>query len=215
LFKTPRPSSVTLGRVNANIPPEAVRFETYRSTLLNHACRMLGERAEAEDAVQDAYLRWHMLSAKSRVRDERAYLRATVTRLCIDRLRSARMRHEAYIGVALPEPLLASSDNDPAVVTALAEDVSLALSCAFAHLSPLERAAFLLHDVMGISFSEIARTLERTEAAVKQLASRARTRVRKPCRLANDLTMMHRMSAVKMAIRDRDLEAVVRLTRSA
>lgn len=158
----------------------ALRFEPYRATLVRHAYRMLGDIAEAEDAVQDAYLRWDATVRARAIADDRAFLRATVTRLCLDRLRSARLRREAYVGPWLPEPLVARTDDDPEALAMLADDVSFALLLALERLSALERAAFLLHDVMDVSFAEIAETLGRSEDAVKQLASRARTHVREP-----------------------------------
>jgi RNA polymerase sigma-70 factor (ECF subfamily) len=155
-------------------------FEDERAALVRHAYRMLGDRAEAEDAVQDAYLRWSAARESATVADDRAYLRTTVTRLCIDRLRSARARREVYVGPWLPEPIVQAGAPDPEAIVALADDVSFALLLALERLSALERAAFLLHDVMEVPFAEVAATLGRSEDAVKALASRARTHVRGP-----------------------------------
>jgi RNA polymerase sigma-70 factor, ECF subfamily len=162
------------------IADAASRFESHRSLLVRHAYRMLGEHAEAEDVVQDAFVRWHAALATSTVDDDRAFLRTTVTRLCIDRARSARARREVYVGPWLPEPLVAPETGDPEAIVTLADDVSFALLLALERLSALERAAFLLHDVMDVPFSEIAITLNRSEDAVKKLASRARAHIRKP-----------------------------------
>ena len=156
----------------------AERFERHRRTLVRHAYRMLSEYADAEDIVHDAYLRWSAAASASHVADDRAYLRTIVTRLCLDRLRSARARREVYIGPWLPEPVLDDPPDDPQRIAALADDVSFALLLALERLSPLERAAFLLHDALDVPFAEIAQTLERSEVAVRRLASRAREHVR-------------------------------------
>jgi len=156
----------------------ADRFEAQRGALVAHAYRMLGERAEAEDAVQDAFVRWEQALRHDEIADERAYLRAAVTRLCLDRLRSARARREVYVGPWLPEPVVGDPSADPQAAVTLADDVSFALLLVLERLSPLERAAFLLHDALDVPFAEIAATLGRSEAAVRQLASRARTHVR-------------------------------------
>ncbi len=158
----------------------AAFFEDYRATLVRHAYRMLGDRTEAEDAVQDAYVRWSAARDSATVADDRAYLRTTVTRLCIDRLRSARARREVYVGPWLPEPIVQAAAPDPEAIVTLADDVSFALLLALERLSALERAAFLLHDVMAVPFAEVASTLGRSEDAVKALASRARARIRRP-----------------------------------
>ncbi|HTW84327.1 MAG TPA: RNA polymerase sigma factor SigJ [Candidatus Sulfotelmatobacter sp.] len=156
----------------------ASRFEPHRTSLLRHAYRMLGERAEAEDAVQESYLRWDDALRRAPVHDDRAFLRATVTRLCINRLRSARARREVYVGPWLPEPVLDDPAADPATAATIADDVSFALLLALERLSPLERAAFLLHDALDVPFAEIATILERSEPAVRQLAARGREHVR-------------------------------------
>jgi RNA polymerase sigma-70 factor (ECF subfamily) len=152
-------------------------FEPYRRRLLGLAYRMLGSIAEAEDAVQETYLRWHAANRES-VSDARAFLMTTTTRICLDVLRSARARRETYVGPWLPEPVIDSSALAPDAHTELAEDLSIALLLTLDRLSPLERAAFLLHDVFECPFGEVARTLGRSEAACRQLASRARAHVR-------------------------------------
>ena len=152
-------------------------FEPHRRRLLGLAYRMLGSMAEAEDAVQDAYLRWHDADRAS-VEDPKAFLMTTTTRICLDVLKSARTRREAYVGPWLPDPVTDTAALAPDEQTELAEDLSVALLLAIDRLSPLERAAFLLHDVFDYSFSQVAEALGRNEAACRQLASRARTRVR-------------------------------------
>ena len=129
---------------------------------------MLGSLADAEDAVQECFLRW-MRTERSEIIEPAAFLRRTITRLCLDHLKSARVRRESYVGPWLPEPLVAEEPD---------EDVTLPLLVALERLSPLERAAFLLHDVFNVGFEEIARTLGRDPAACRQLASRGRAHVR-------------------------------------
>jgi len=148
-------------------------FEVQRPRLTRLAYRMLGSVAEAEDAVQDAWLRW--TRAGDGVSDPAAWLVRATTRLCIDRLRKAKAERAAYRGPWLPEPLIEPLSEDP---VERAEDVSVAFLLALERLSPLERAVFLLHDVFEQDYADVARTLERTEAAVRQLASRARDHVR-------------------------------------
>jgi RNA polymerase sigma-70 factor (ECF subfamily) len=133
---------------------------------------MLGSIAEAEDVVQEAYIRWHQTD-RSAIREPGAFLSKTVTRLCLDILRSARVKRETYIGPWLPEPVL-----DVDLEEDMSEDLSLSLMLALERLSPLERAAFLLHDVFGLGFDEVAATLDRDPAACRQLAARARKNVR-------------------------------------
>jgi RNA polymerase sigma-70 factor, ECF subfamily len=155
----------------------AASFEPFRRRLLGLAYRMLGSMTDAEDAVQETYLRWHGTDRDS-VLDPRAFLMTTTTRICLDMLTSARARHEQYVGPWLPEPVLDTAALAPDSGAELAEDLSVALLLTLDRLSPLERAAFLLHDVFDFSFGEVAAALERSEAACRQLASRARTHVR-------------------------------------
>ncbi|HET6934952.1 MAG TPA: RNA polymerase sigma factor SigJ [Candidatus Angelobacter sp.] len=155
----------------------AASFEPYRRRLLGLAYRMLGSMADAEDAVQETYLRWHG-TARDRVSEPRAFLMTTTTRICLDMLTSARARREEYVGPWLPEPIFDTAALTPDSRTELAEDLSIALLLTLDRLSPLERAAFLLHDIFDFSFSEVATALERSEAGCRQLAARARANVR-------------------------------------
>jgi RNA polymerase sigma-70 factor (ECF subfamily) len=155
----------------------AASFEPHRRRLLGLAYRMLGSMADAEDAVQETYLRWHA-AGRDKVLEPRAFLMTTTTRICLDMLTSARARREEYVGPWLPEPVLDTTALAPDSQTELAEDLSVALLLTLDRLSPLERAAFLLHDVFDFSFSEVAAALDRSEAACRQLAARARAHVR-------------------------------------
>jgi RNA polymerase sigma-70 factor (ECF subfamily) len=149
----------------------AASFDPLRPRLVRVAYRMLGSMADAEDVVQEAFIRW-LKADRASVDQPEAFLRRTVARLSLDVLKSARRRRETYVGPWLPEPVVEAEPDDEA------DDVTLPLLLALERLSPLERAAFLLHDVFGASFEEVAETLGRDEAAVRQLASRARTHVR-------------------------------------
>lgn len=152
-------------------------FEPQRPYLMGLAYRMTGSWSDAEDVVQDAWLRWQAVK-HDQIDSPRAFLSQTVTRLCLDLFKSARVRREEYIGTWLPEPLPTASDETTFDPDALSHDLSLAFMLTLERLSPLERAAFLLNDVFDMSFKEIAQTLHRSEAACRQLASRARKRVR-------------------------------------
>lgn len=154
----------------------AQTFELHRRRLTGLAYRMLGSLAEAEDIVQDAYLRWHKAD-RNTVADARAYLSSTVARLCLDHLKSARVRREQYVGPWLPEPIIDPSILAPDTASELADDLSVALMMTLERLSPLERAAFILHDVFDMDFDTIASVLDRNVAACRQLAARARAHV--------------------------------------
>ncbi|MFJ8761954.1 RNA polymerase sigma-70 factor [Streptomyces cyaneofuscatus] len=164
--------------------PATEVFEEHRPVLAGVAYRMLGRVADAEDVVQEAWLRWSS-AAQEGVREPRAFLVRITTRLAIDRLRHLKSRREAYVGPWLPEPVV--TDFGPAVPDAaeravLADSVSLAVLVVLESLSPLERAVFVLREAFGFPYAEIATALDRTEAAVRQLAGRARRHVdeRKP-----------------------------------
>lgn len=149
----------------------AASFDPLRPRLTRIAYRMLGSVADAEDIVQEAFLRW-LATDRDSVRDAEGFLRRVVTRLCLDLLKSARRRRETYVGPWLPEPIVESEDQP------MDDDITLPLMLALERLSPLERAAFLLHDVFGVDFDEVAATIKREPAAVRQLVSRARAHVR-------------------------------------
>jgi len=151
--------------------PDPAPFMTHRPRLVRLAYRMLGSIAEAEDMAQEAWLRWQLTDHRA-VADPAAYLSRTVTRLCLDQMKSARARHEEYVGPWLPEPIVEPEEG------MRLDELTLTLMMALERLSPLERAAFLLHDVFDQPLAEIAVTLDRDPAAVRQLAARARKHVR-------------------------------------
>jgi RNA polymerase sigma-70 factor (ECF subfamily) len=161
--------------MSSNRPHDGDPLAPHRGRLLGLAYRMLGSRSDAEDVVQDAYLRF---AGAQDVHNAEAFLVTVVTRLCLDRLKSARAQREVYVGPWLPEPVFDAEGLSADTATELADDLSFALLLALDRLSPLERAAFLLHDVFDTPFSEIAAMLDRTEASCRQLASRARRAVR-------------------------------------
>jgi RNA polymerase sigma-70 factor (ECF subfamily) len=201
----------------------AASFEPHRRRLLGLAYRMLGSMADSEDAVQEAYLRWHRAD-RERVLEPRTFLMTTTARICLDMLTSARARHEEYVGPWLPEPVVDTAALAPDSHTELAEDLSIALLLTLDRLSPLERAAFLLHDVFDFSFSEVASTLERSEAACRQLAARARAHVRAarprgatpPSPRSGEMDAKHAqiLSAFVAATRSGDLNALTQLLAS-
>ncbi|MEN0086702.1 MAG: RNA polymerase sigma-70 factor [Leifsonia sp.] len=149
-------------------------FIAHRNLLFTVAYEMLGSAADAEDVLQETWLRWVKVDGDE-VREPRAYLVRIATRLALNRLRSAQHRRESYVGPWLPEPLLTSPDVAEDVE--LAESVSMALMVVLETLGPTERAVFVLHDVFGFEFAEIAATLDKTPAAVRQIAHRARAHV--------------------------------------
>ncbi|MBX6381848.1 MAG: RNA polymerase sigma-70 factor [Microbispora sp.] len=150
-------------------------FTTHRHLLTGVAYRILGSAADAEDVVQEAWLRWAEVDAAS-VADPKAYLVRVTTNLAIDRLRGARARREAYVGPWLPEPVVGAPDAGESAE--LSDSVELALLVVLETLSPLERAVFVLREAFGFSHAEIAEILGRGEPAVRQLARRARDHVR-------------------------------------
>ena len=205
------------------IPNPAASFEPHRRRLLGLAYRMLGSMADGEDAVQEAYLRWHAAD-RGKVLDPKAFLMTTTARICLDMLTSARARREEYVGPWLPEPVVDTAALAPDTHTELAEDLSVALLLTLDRLSPLERAAFLLHDVFDFSFSEVAAALERSEAACRQLAARGRRHVREmrprgtvpaPAR-SGEMDARHKelISTFVAATRSGDLDGLMRLLAS-
>ena len=151
---------------------DAAAFEEWRSLLFGIAYRMLGSAADAEDVVQEASIRW-LRRHDVEIQSVRAYLVTIVTRLCLDQLDSARAKRVTYAGPWLPEPVVV--DEEAAVEKA--DSLSLAFLVLLEELTPLERAAYLLHDIFGYSFEEVARSLGRSPAACRQLGARARKRI--------------------------------------
>ena len=156
--------------------PSPDAFTEHRPLLFSIAYRMLGSVMDAEDMVQETFLRWQQAPA-AEIGDPRAYLATTVTRLCIDHLRSARVRREQYVGPWLPEPLVSPETGDLAENAALAESLSVAFLLLLERLSPTDRAALLLHDVFDYDYNEVGRILAKSAATCRQIVHRARERV--------------------------------------
>jgi RNA polymerase sigma-70 factor (ECF subfamily) len=194
----------------------AAEFECHRAHLTGVAYRMLGTLTDAEDAVQEAYLRFARVQAAG-VRDARAWLTTAVARICLDELGSARARRERYVGPWLPEPVvgtgdLAATSPGPEDRITLDESVSMAMLVLLESLSPAERTAFVLRDVLGLPYGEVARTVGRGEAACRQLVARARAHVR---RRAPRFTVSHGQHAAAVeaflaACADGDVEQMIR-----
>nr|WSS70431.1 RNA polymerase sigma-70 factor [Streptomyces sp. NBC_01175] len=155
--------------------PGQEAFDRYRNLLFSVAYRILGTAADAEDTVQDAWIKWSAAD-RTQVADPKAYLARIVSNLAMDRLRSTRHKREVYVGPWLPEPILTSADTADTVMDA--ESVSMAMLVVLETLSPLERAVFVLKEVFDFSHAELAEAVERSEAAVRQAAHRAREHVR-------------------------------------
>jgi RNA polymerase sigma-70 factor (ECF subfamily) len=154
--------------------PTTTAFEAVRARLFGLAYRMLGSRADAEDIVQEAYVRWHTAEQRT-VENPEAWLVTTATRLSIDRLRRLKTEREAYVGPWLPEPIV---EDSPEKLFELSSDLSIAMLTMLETLAPEERAAFLLHDVFDVDYDRIASILGKSELACRQVIHRARGRVR-------------------------------------
>src|SRR5947199_9017973 len=153
-------------------------YEDLRPLMFSIAYRMLGSAAEAEDVVQDAFLRYHRASEEGEdIESPRAWLSAVTTRLAVAQLRSARVRRESYVGTWLPEPLLTDSAPDVAAQTEEADTLSLAFLVVLETLTPVERAVFLLREVFEYGYGEIAEAIGKSEDNARQLATRARRRL--------------------------------------
>ena len=160
---------------------EIADITIHRPVLQGIAYRMLGSMAEAEDAVQETFLRWHrqdQAQQVSEIREPKAWLITTLTRHCIDRLRAAKVQRESYVGMWLPEPVVEEPAVEPVDRLELAETLSMAMLMMLERLTPDERAAFLLHEVFESDYRDVARILGKTEAACRQLVHRAKERVR-------------------------------------
>lgn len=191
----------------------AREFDSHRAYLRAVAYRMLGSVADADDVTQEAWLRLQRVDG-DQITDVRSWLVRAVGRLCLDALRSARARREEYVGEWLPEPIVGPEEvADPLDRVTLDESVGLALLVVLETLSPAERTAFVLHDVFGLAFEEIAEVVGRTPAGVRQLASRARRRVadRRPRFDADQASQRAAIEAFLGAARDGDLAGLVRV----
>jgi RNA polymerase sigma-70 factor (ECF subfamily) len=185
-------------------------FEELRPHLLSVAYRLTGTVADAEDAVQDAWLRWDRTAEP--VADLRAWLTTVVSRLSLDRLRSAAKRRETYVGEWLPEPVVTGFDgDDPLAAVVAGEDARFAAMVVLERLNPDQRVAFVLHDGFAVPFGEIASVLGVSDATARQLASRARRAVASAPSSAADTTHNEVAGALMAALADGDMEAVVRL----
>jgi len=197
---------------SSNRPHENDPLAPHRGRLLGLAYRMLGSRSDAEDVVQDAYIRF---AGAQDIHNPEAFLVTVVTRLCLDRIKSARAQRETYVGPWLPEPVLDAEGLAPDAATELADDLSFALLLALDRLSPLERAAFLLHDVFDMPFADVAAMLDRTEVACRQLATRARRAVReaRPAPAAPPDHHARLLSAFSEAVASGDISRLAGLLR--
>src|SRR5882672_11907640 len=164
------------------LPPEAGRtdsadrlteFSRFRGLLFSIAYRMLGSVADAEDILQEAFIRWQRASG-AEIRSTRAFLVTIVSRLCINHLQSARVRREEYVGQWLPEPVVTESSADPFAISRVDESLSMAFLVLLERLTPVERAVFLLREVFDYEYSEIAQTVGKDEANCRQILRRAR-----------------------------------------
>ncbi len=188
----------------------AEQFEQHRAHLRAVAYRMLGSASEAEDAVQESWIRLGRTDV-SAVENLRAWLTTVVARVCLDLLRTRTSRREDALDVHVPDPVIARADGDPESNAILADSVGLALLVVLETLEPPERLAFVLHDVFGMAFDEIAPIVDRSPAAARQLASRARRRVqRKAPNPDADLRQQRRVvDAFLAAVREGDFERLV------
>lgn len=187
-------------------------FESHRGRLFGIAYRMLGSKADAEDVLQDAYLRWHGAD-RDAVRSAEAWLTATVTRLAIDRLRHAKVERDSYVGPWLPEPLCTADMQTPELAAELDSDMSIAFLALLEALAPDERAAFVLHDIFDDDYADIAETLGKSTAACRQMVHRARERVMSRRRrfLVDDATRIAMLEKFMAAASRGDRQALVSL----
>jgi RNA polymerase sigma-70 factor, ECF subfamily len=152
-------------------------FESHRGRLFGIAYRMLGSRADADDLLQDAYLRWHQCATQS-IQSPLGFLVTITTRLCLDRLRELKQEREQYVGPWLPEPVVEDRLPSPEMQLELADQVSVGFLAILERLGPEERAVFLLHDVFDYDYPEVAEVLGKAEPSCRQMIHRARSRVR-------------------------------------
>ena len=201
--------AITLGCVTTGID----EFDDLRTHLVSVAYRLTGTFADAEDVVQDAWLRWNGLGPKrDEITDLRAWLTTVVSRLCLDRLRSAAHRRETYFGEWLPEPVVTGFDgNDPLALVVAGEDARFAAMVVLERLTPDQRVAFVLHDGFAVPFGEIASVLGVSDATARQLASRARRAVTSAPEPVADDAHNEVVGVLMAAFAAGDMDAVVRL----
>lgn len=192
--------------------PHGITFDENRARLWRVAYRMLGSRADADDVVQEAYLRWHGSPVES-IRSPQAWLMTTTTRLAIDRLRQLRAERERYTGPWLPEPLVADAAPPADQCAEIASDLSVAFLAVMERLAPEERAAFLLHEVFDSGYDDIARILDKSEAACRQIVSRAAKRVRadRPRVKINPAVTRRLLDELAHAVQANDQEALLKV----
>lgn len=192
------------------LDPNLATFEQHRPLLFGIAYRMLGSVADAEDIVQESYLRWQQAAAES-IRSPRAWLTTVVTRLCLNHLQLARVKRETYVGPWLPEPLVDEHVSDPTETAQLADTLSLAFLVLLETLSPVERAVFILREGFDCEFSEIARIVEKSEANCRQILVRARERIgaRRPRYDVSRADAEKVVSLYSTALRNGDLQAML------
>lgn len=197
------------------MPADPDAFEAHRAHLLRVGYRSTGSVVDAEDAVQDAWLRWSALSDEERaeVRDERAFLTTTVARLCLDRLRSAAVRRERYVGPWLPEPLVTTGPDDPLAAVVQDEGVRMAAMVVLERLSPPQRVALVLHEALDLPYAAIGEVLDCTESTARQHAARARKIVAEaaPPRPTDDAEQLAVLGAFAAALAGGDHAAMVAL----
>ena len=191
---------------------DATAFERYRSLLFAIAYRMLGGVAEAEDMVQETFLRWQR-QAGEEIQSAKAFLTTIITRLCIDHLKSARHQREQYVGVWLPEPLVETDDKDPGKAAELADSLTNAFMLIVETLSPVERAVFLLREVFDYDFSEVSRIVGKSEVNCRKIADRAREHLtaRRPRFQANPDHARQLLSSFLLATERGDNDGLLKL----
>jgi RNA polymerase sigma-70 factor (ECF subfamily) len=195
-----------------DLDDRGLTFEHHRPRLFGIAYRMLGTRADAEDVLQDAYIRWHAASM-AEIRSPEAWLVRAVTRLCIDRLRASRSAREVYVGPWLPEPIVGESAPPADASLELASNLSIAFLVVLERLAPEERAAFLLHEVFESDYAEIAEVLGKSETACRQIVSRARKRVRenRPRVQVTEVARRQVLERFARAVQTQDRDALLAL----
>jgi RNA polymerase sigma-70 factor (ECF subfamily) len=171
---TPLPPEAGCEAINS--PDRLTEFSRFRGLLFSIAYRMLGSVADAEDILQEAFIRWQR-APDAEIRSTRAFLVTIVSRLCINHLQSARVRREEYVGQWLPEPVVTESNADPFAISRIDESLSMAFLVLLERLTPVERAVFLLREVFEHEYSEIAQTVGKDEANCRQILRRARQHI--------------------------------------